>query len=115
MGDLVAINGEAATDTPTSRRQVSECADEQSASFLLMGTDARGKRCWFLRVRTSGLYERRYGPFCRHSDALQCYDRFLDTVQRALCDLHNDSTALDRRAYEFVQWPARLRPKGAQR
>jgi hypothetical protein len=108
MGTVVAIDGRPIGAPKADRRQASHCAEDRSARFLLAGMDETGKRCWFIRVRTTGLYERRFGPFKRRCDAIKTYDGLLENVLQGLCDVSNE---VSRFGYELVQLPVRRQPK----
>lgn len=112
MGEVKAINPGAIASAKPDRRRVSQFVEDPSAPFLLAATDQNGKRCWFIRCRVMGLYERRFGPFMRRSEAIKGFDEFLDGAIDALTNTYNEFTG---GVYELIQWPSRRRPKGRAR
>ena len=111
MGKLIAIDGQPVSTPKRERRHASRCIEDRSARFLLAAVNKHGQCCWFIRLRTTGLYERRFGPFRRRSDAIKNYDYFLEGVLQTLCDVSNRVSGF---GHELVQLPVRLRPKGPQ-
>jgi hypothetical protein len=102
MGKLLALDGQPVAPPKPDSRQVSHLVEDRSARFLLAGVDETGKRFWFIRIRTTGFYERRFGPFQRRSDAIKSYDYLLENVLQALCDVSNRVRGF---AHELVQLP----------
>lgn len=108
MGDLVAISGQVESPAKPTRHSTSAYLEDPSARFLLVGIDQTGKRCWFLRIKITGLYERRYGPFYRRSRAVEIYHQFLgQTLSGALCEIQNVISHITPAAHQLIRVPLR--------
>ncbi len=90
MGTNVLVDVDKKAVAPKKRRERIQLIETRpSPEWFQQATDPWGRRIWFLRVQSTGLRVRRYGPFSSKHKALLFLDRLINEMADAFAEAAN--------------------------
>lgn len=86
--DILTMDGVTPPKKERGRR-ISWRAEDRTARYLLMATNAQGKTSYYFKVQITGMRDRIFGPYAHRSMAIEGFDLVLDATYSVFCDVQN--------------------------